>query len=311
MSLLTVSPSVRLASTLSNGLYVAPSSSCFRRSKTVSVICATGKCGPAKRDDAGTFWRHAGQTASSLAAAALLFSGAASAITYDQLQNMSYNEVRGSGLAAVCPLIEEGSTNLNDIKPGTYKLKNLCLEPTKILVKEQGQLKGSDSQWSTTTLLTRQTTNLSDIEADLKVGPNGAVQLKESDSYSLNLAPITVQLPGGERVPFLFTIKELEATGDLTSFGGNIRVPSYRGSTFLDPKGRGGSTGYESAHALHTRADDDELEKENLKRFDSLPGQVVFSVAKVDPGTGEVAGVFESVQPSDTDMGAKRALYVI
>ena len=47
---------------------------------------------------------------------------------------MSYNEVRGSGLAAVCPLIEEGSTNLNDIKPGTYKLKNLCLEPTKILV---------------------------------------------------------------------------------------------------------------------------------------------------------------------------------
>lgn len=45
------------------------------------------------------------------------------------------------------------------------------------------------------------------IEADLKVGPNGAVQLKESDSYSLNLAPITVQLPGGERVPFLFTIK--------------------------------------------------------------------------------------------------------
>lgn len=30
--------------------------------------------------------------------------------------------------------------------------------------------------------------------------------------------------------------QELEATGDLTSFGGNIRVPSYRGSTFLDPK---------------------------------------------------------------------------
>ena len=26
---------------------------------------------------------------------------------------------------------------------------------------------------------------------------------------------------------------------------------------------------------------------------------------QVDPTTGEVAGVFESVQPSDTDMGAK------
>jgi len=30
----------------------------------------------------------------------------------------------------------------------------------------------------------------------------------------------------------------------------------------------------------------------------------VFSVAKVDPETGEIAGVFESIQPSDTEMGA-------
>ena len=48
-----------------------------------------------------------------------------------------------------------------------------------------------------------------------------------------------------------------------------------------DVKGRGGSTGYDTAHALHTRADDDELEKENLKRFDAGAGQVVFSLAKV------------------------------
>ncbi len=47
---------------------------------------------------------------------------------------MSYNEVRGTGLAAVCPVIEEGSTNLKDIKPGSYKLRNMCLEPTKIMV---------------------------------------------------------------------------------------------------------------------------------------------------------------------------------
>jgi photosystem II oxygen-evolving enhancer protein 1 len=31
----------------------------------------------------------------------------------------------------------------------------------------------------------------------------------------------------------------------------------------------------------------------------------VFSVAKVDPTTGKIAGVFESIQPSDTDLGAK------
>lgn len=34
-------------------------------------------------------------------------------------------------------------------------------------------------------------------------------------------------------------------------------------------------------------------------------GSAVFSVAKVDPATGEIAGVFESIQPSDTDLGAK------
>ena len=46
------------------------------------------------------------------------------------------------------------------------------------------------------------------------------------------------QVPGGERVPFLFTIKELQASGDLAKFGGTFKVPSYRGSTFLDPKVR-------------------------------------------------------------------------
>lgn len=37
----------------------------------------------------------------------------------------------------------------------------------------------------------------------------------------------------------------------------------------------------------------------------SPAGSAVFSVAKVDPATGEIAGVFESIQPSDTDLGAK------
>ncbi len=34
-------------------------------------------------------------------------------------------------------------------------------------------------------------------------------------------------------------------------------------------------------------------------------GSAVFSVAKVDAATGEIAGVFESIQPSDTDLAAK------
>ena len=49
----------------------------------------------------------------------------------------------------------------------------------------------------------------------------------------------------------------------------------------------------------------EELAKENNKSVADLKGQAVFSIAKVDAVTGEIEGVFESVQPSDTDLGAK------
>merc|ERR1712094_137519 len=86
---------------------------------------------------------------------------------------------------------------------------------------------------------------------------------------------------------------DLNASGNLESFTGDFNVPSYRGSSFLDPKGRGGSTGYETASGI-IAADQDALETENIK-----------STAKVNNETGEIAGVFESVQPSDTDLGSK------
>lgn len=142
-------------------------------------------------------------------------------------------------------------------------------------------------------------------------------------------------------------------------------MPSYRGSTFLDPKGRGAATGYDNAVALPAAADAgafgaallgryivlqhrlpehvgtrwagdsaglrlhlknivttcleqavdvthphplphaDEYLKENVKSAAAMKGEAVFSIAKVDAATGEIAGVFESVQPSDTDLGAK------
>lgn len=82
-------------------------------------------------------------------------------------------------------------------------------------------------------------------------------------------------------------------------------VPSYRGSSFLDPKGRGGSTGYDTAVGLQGKSDADELQKENNKNVAALKGSAVFNVAKYDVVTGEIAGVFESIQPSDTDLGSK------
>lgn len=73
----------------------------------------------------------------------------------------------------------------------------------------------------------------------------------------------------------------------------------------MDPKGRGGLTGYDTVVALPARGDDEELLKENNKNTASLKGTIVLSTAKVDTSTGEIAGVFQSVQPSDTDLGAK------
>jgi photosystem II oxygen-evolving enhancer protein 1 len=60
-------------------------------------------------------------------------------------------------------------------------------------------------------------------------------------------------------------VRELDAKGSLESFSGDFTVASYRGSSFLDPKGRGGSTGFGNAVALPARADDKELLKESNK----------------------------------------------
>ena len=72
------------------------------------------------------------------------------------------------------------------------------------------------------------------MSGTFKVDGSGNVDFKEEDG--IDYAPVTVQLPGGERVPFLFTVKELQAKGSLEGFGGDFVVPSYRGSSFLDPK---------------------------------------------------------------------------
>lgn len=70
-------------------------------------------------------------------------------------------------------------------------------------------------------------------------------------------------------------------------------------------QGRGGSTGYDNAVALPARSDSEELAKENNKTTVPLAGKMRLSVAAFNKDTREVGGVFESVQPSDTDLGAK------
>jgi photosystem II oxygen-evolving enhancer protein 1 len=51
--------------------------------------------------------------------------------------------------------------------------------------------------------------------------------------------------------------------------------------------------------------DEDELCKENQKNTATLEGKITLSIAKSNMETGKIVGVFESLQPSDMDLGSK------
>lgn len=243
--------------------------------------------------------------------AASSISGPAMAISRQDLLSLSYDQVKGSGLANRCSTVSgDGTIEIG----GKKKLTNLCLEPTEWQVEETvAQRKGEPvKEFVKTKLMTRQTYTLDGVSGDLEA-KDGKIQFTEKDG--IDYAATTVQMPGGERVPMLFTIKQLIAQGTGTSIkpgfemGGSFTVPSYRTGLFLDPKGRGTTTGYDFAGALpglqNGLEGDKELFNENNKKFDVLKGDIEFAVNKVNVEEGEIAGVFVSNQPSDTDMGGK------
>ena len=226
-------------------------------------------------------------------------------------ERLTYDQIRNTGLANNCPQLSEttrGSIPLDSSK--SYVMTDLCLQPTTFFVKEEPANKRQEAEFIPGKLLTRYTSSLDQVRGDLKIDENGTLTFIEKEG--LDFQPITVQLPGGERVPFLFTIKNLVAKSQpgldsintSTDFEGEFKVPSYRGAVFLDPKGRGVAAGYDNAIALPSQADSQDLNRTNVKRVETIPGKISLQVAKVDSRTGEIAGTFESDQPSDTDLGA-------
>lgn len=236
----------------------------------------------------------------------------ANAITKDQQNQLSYLQVKGSGLANRCPeATGSGTINVNK----KLKVVDLCVEPKSWQVEEVvGVTKGEPKkEFVNTKLMTRQTYSLDGISGSLEV-KDGKTTFTEEDG--IDYAATTVQLPGGARVPFLFSVKDLVAksssSGSIksgTDLSGSFTVPSYRTGLFLDPKGRGTTTGYDFAGALaglQTGSDgDDRLFNENNKKFDVLNGNIEFAVNAVDADNKEFSGLFVSNQPSDTDMGGK------
>jgi photosystem II oxygen-evolving enhancer protein 1 len=224
---------------------------------------------------------------------------------------LTYEQIRGTGLANKCPQLTEISRGSIPIDSSqSYSIKELCLEPTSFFIKEEPANKRQEAEFVAGKLLTRYTSTIDQVQGNLKINPDNSLTFEEKDG--LDFQAITVQLPGGERVPFLFTIKDLVAQSQAgltsintsTDFEGTFKVPSYRGAAFLDPKGRGVTSGYDNAVALPAQADDEELMRTNVKRAEVLKGKISLSVAKVDNTSGEIAGTFESEQPSDTDLGA-------
>lgn len=231
--------------------------------------------------------------------------------------SLSYEEIRGTGLANSCPQVSEIRRGSIAIDPSqSYELVDLCLEPISYAIKSEPVSKRQEAQFIDGKPLTRYTTTIDQVRGALKFDADKHLTFVEEDGFDFQAT--TVLLPGGEEVPFLFTIKGLVATTQniadsinaSTDFEGEFKVPSYRTSNFLDPKGRGLTTGYDSAVALPAVSDSEELQRENKKQFEVGRGRISMQVTKVDEATGEVSGTFESIQPSDTDMGGKTAVDV-
>jgi len=257
------------------------------------------------KDDLSTFGKAA-------LAGALVVGAAASpaqALTKSQINELSYLQVKGTGLANRCAEV----VGEDSIKPKTgSRIVDMCIEPKAWAVEEEiGKAGKTEKKFVNSKVMTRQTYTLEGIEGDIK--NDGAITFSEKEG--IDYAPTTVQLPGGERVPFLFTVKDLVAKGNGDSFkpgfqmGGDFNTPSYRTGLFLDPKGRGGTTGYDMAVALpglqSGEEGDDDLFGENNKTFDVTQGRIEMEVNKVNADESEIGGVFVATQLGDTDMGSK------
>jgi photosystem II oxygen-evolving enhancer protein 1 len=224
---------------------------------------------------------------------------------------LTYEDIRGTGMANNCPVIDDtsrGSIPLDAAKG--YQFVDMCIQPTNYFVKEEPQNKRQEAEFVAGKLVTRATSSLDQIKGSVTLSADRTLTFKEEDG--LDFQAVTVKMPGGELVPFLFTIKELVASSQpgvdsittSTDFAGEYKVPSYRGNVFLDPKGRGVASGYIDANALQAEAKVRQGDRKNTKRAQTGKGKINFEVAKVNSATGEIAGIFESEQPSDTDLGA-------
>merc|ERR1719389_1164078 len=114
-------------------------------------------------------WQQA--TAATAASAALVLgaqSASAGPFTQSEIASLTYEQIKGTGLANTCPRVEAPSEGAKIAVGGGYKLKNFCLEPTSFQVLEEKLTKqGLVTEPVNTKVTTRQTYTLTGIEGTL------------------------------------------------------------------------------------------------------------------------------------------------
>ena len=230
-------------------------------------------------------------------------------------ENVTFDDIYNTGKANDCPPVSDAARGTIPLTVGgNYELRDICLHPSQVYAKEEPKNTRQEAQFVEGKILTRYTSSLDEIFGDLTVSSNG---LDFQEKGGIDFQPITVLIPGGEEFPFTFSSKGLQAKAEgnsittSTDFEGTYRTPSYRTSNFIDPKGRALTTGVQYAQGLVALGgDDEELDTENNKRYIEDEGSMSFSITRVDPETGEFAGVFTAVQTSDSDMGGREAVNI-
>ena len=91
-------------------------------------------------------------------------------------------QVKGTGLANTCPVVESGS-GPKALKAGDYKFDKFCVEPTSFTVKEE-KADGS-TEFAKTKLMTRLTYTLDAMSGDFKVGSDGSVKRRREGRHRL------------------------------------------------------------------------------------------------------------------------------
>merc|ERR1719164_318926 len=126
-------------------------------------------------------WKAAG-LAAALALATGVQSASAGPFTRSEIASLTYEQIRGTGLANTCPKVEAGGDQAITLAGGKkYRIEEFCLEPTSFQVLEEKLTKqGLITEAVDTKVTTRQTYVLTGIDGSL-VTDGGKLAFLEED----------------------------------------------------------------------------------------------------------------------------------